>query len=145
MRILLSDQVYKDINKLYNYKVYLTDNQFCQSFVFYVHKVANDFDTLAQGRNTFSYNRGFRYSRLSTIDVNYKLLNGNVILVKSIGFIGLLRLYRMCSFERRGLGITRGRRPTHIKASINPSDYKMSNLKATTYNLTPRGKDEYLY
>ena len=129
MRIILSYQVYKDINKLYNYKVYLTDKEFCQSFISYAHKIAQDFKLLMSGRVSFTIKGRLRHSRLSSIDVSYNLFGGNVIIIHSIGFIGIPHLYRMCAYERKQLRITRSKRPLHIKASVNPSDYIRTNIR----------------
>ena len=44
MKVVLSDEVHKDIEKLYDRRIYLTDKSFCQSFVSYCNKMANDFN-----------------------------------------------------------------------------------------------------
>ena len=125
MKVVLSDEVHKNIEKLYDRRIYLTDKSFCQSFVSYCNKMANDFSILESGRNTYIIRGGYRISTLSTIQVSYRIVPSvNSIIVYSIGFIGLRHLYRLCSYERRVKAKTLGRRPPNITASSSISDYK---------------------
>ena len=125
MKILLSDEAHKSLEKLYDRRIYLTNKSFCQSFISYCNKMANDFRTLESGRNTFVIRRGYRISTLSVIQVYYRILPyTNSIIIYSIGFIGLPHLYRLCSYERRTSGKSLGKKPTNVKASTSVSDYK---------------------
>lgn len=132
MRVLLSDSAFKNINGLFNRKVYLTNDTFCQSFKFYLKQISNDFVALEMGTNRYVLKRGFRVSTLSAIEVSYKLLGNSAILIYNIGFVGLIHLYQLCSYERRTIGKPLRRRPRHILASTSVSDYQPSNLKGGT-------------
>ena len=121
--LLLSDEAHNDINRLYNRKVYLTNNTFCQSFVSYCQRMSNDFINLEKGRVRYTTRNGFRVALLSAIQVTYRISpSADAIIIYSIGFVGLRHLHRLCSFERRMNGTSLGRRPTHISASM-ASDY----------------------
>lgn len=132
MRVLLSDSAFKNINGLFNRKVYLTNDSFCQSFKFYLKQISNDFVALERDTNRYVLKRGFRVSTLSAIEVPYRLLGNSAILIYSIGFVGLKHLYQLCSYERREIGKPLRRRPCHILASTSVSDYQPSNLKGGT-------------
>lgn len=125
MRIVLTDGVYKDINNLFDRKVYLTNNAFCQSFIFFCKKMEDDMNSLKQMRNTFSVRGAFRISIMSAMRISYRLFPYvNAIVIYSIGFIGLRHLHRMCAFERKMQGKSLGRRPAQIAASKSVSDYQ---------------------
>lgn len=133
MRVYITDTVLKDINNLFNRKVYLTDKNFCQTFIFYLRKISRDFSILKQGRNTYTLRNGFRNASLTAINVSYKVAPSiNTVIVYSISFIGLMRLYRLCTAERAEIGRPLRRRPSHIVASSNVVDYEPSNLKGGT-------------
>lgn len=125
MRIVLTDGVYKDINNLFDRKVYLTNNAFCQSFIFFCKKMEDDMNSLKQMRNTFSVRGAFRISTISAMRISYRLFPyAKAIVIYSIGFIGLRHLHRMCAFERKMQGKSLGRRPAQITASKSVSDYQ---------------------
>lgn len=125
MKVVLSDEAHKDIEKLYDRRIYLTDKKFCLSFISYCNRMGRDFLTLESGRNTYVIKGGYRVATLSTIQVLYRIVPyANSIFIQSIGFIGLQHLYRLCTFERRTAGKSLGKRPANIKASTNVNDYQ---------------------
>lgn len=125
MKAFLSDDAHKDIEKLYDRRVYLTNDTFCQSFVFFCKRMASDFSVLESGGNRYVIKHGYRISTLSAIQVTYRIVPyANSILIQSIGFVGLRHMRMLCSLERRSKAKPLGRRPSNINASISISDYK---------------------
>lgn len=126
MRIILSDFAFKQLNKLYgDRRVFLTDETFTDSFKFYNKQLHIALYTLSNRTVPFVMNKGYRVSNLGNIIVTYRLMASlNVIAIYSFGFIGLPHLYRLCTYERKQKNASLGKRPTNIKASINPNDYK---------------------
>lgn len=123
MIIILSDVAHRSFENLFNRKVYLTDKNFCESFVYYCKRIANDFTILGKGGNRYTLRRGYRVSTLSALQVVYKV-STNYIIIYSIGFVGLMHLYRLCTQERKTKSKPLSKHPSNFVASKSPSDYQ---------------------
>lgn len=125
MNVYLSDKAHKDLQMLFRRSVYLTDRCFCKSFVSFCKTIGRDLLSLENGKNSYSVQDGMRLSKMTAIQVAYKVFPyAQSIVIYSIWFIGLRRLYSLCAYERRIANTRLGRRPTQIKASTLIADYQ---------------------
>ena len=137
MQFIFSTESKWQINLLYgNRSYYLTNHTFCPSFVDFLGKMSLDFDRLLSGNVTYTIKKGFRYTELSALAITYRIINIGIIEIDDIAFIGLGKLKKLCSYDRRVAGVKMGKRPNQTKCGL-PSDYIQSNLNGGQINGVP--------
>ena len=131
MIVYLSDYAHKQLNNLYSdRRFFKTDKEFSDSFKLYNRILLKDLDHFSKGPCPFAIRGRFRFTSLSSVHIYYNVIPmHNAIIISSFRFVGLVRIKKLSTIERREIGKTLRKRPSNIKASTNVNDYTLSNLK----------------
>ena len=102
--VVLSDYAKEQLNWLYsNRRLYVNDKEFSDSLKFYAKQLSAAIEKVGAGTVRFVLgNNGIKIAMFPMVaNISFKETNAGIITIISFGFLGMKKLYRLASYERR--------------------------------------------
>lgn len=124
MNIFVTESAHNDLNNIFNYDVYLTKDQFCEAFCYYVGDIIRALQILGSCSSTlFTHHHN---ATLLNIYVEYAIVKScsgaSALIIYSVKYNDSLfrKMISLCSLERKG------KRTKYLiqKSSKDVNDYK---------------------